>query len=334
MDEKENVHRMQSNDHSDRRRCSMSRLFLFLTAFLAIPVFVFSQDSQPQPTQLALIAIHAAGDSFTMGDGTFGPGVIESISSDYSMSKYLITNSQFSQFIADGGYAEQSYWTTNGWAWKAKKNQPGNWTERQFNGPDQPVVGVSWYEAVAFCNWLSVKESLTPAYDSSGRADLTATGYRLPTEVEWEYAAAKGAPGENRRLFPWGDKWDPALAVCQVKPSNALRSANVGSKSPQGDTPQGLTDMAGNVWEWCSDNEEGDPSIARSTSMDRYHFQDDGATHRFILRGGSWVIAFPNGMRSAFRSFVSTPGSRYNVYGFRVVRTSHEEPPIPAAPSQ
>jgi formylglycine-generating enzyme required for sulfatase activity len=286
---------------------------------MLFPFLVYSQEAQASKNTIQFVTIHAAGDSFTMGDGAFGPGVAESISEDFSISKFLITNSEFGQFISGGGYAERSYWTTNGWAWKAQKSRPAYWTNKNFNGPDQPVVGVSWYEAVAFCNWLSAKEGLSPAYDSSGRADLTASGYRLPTEVEWEYAAAKGGPGESRRIYPWGDKWDSALAVCQVKPATATKTANVGSKSPGGDTPQGLADMAGNAWEWCSDNEEGDETI-RSTSLDRYYFHGDSAGERFILRGGSWVIDFPSGLRSAFRKFASAPGVRYDVYGFRVAR--------------
>jgi formylglycine-generating enzyme required for sulfatase activity len=303
------------------------RLIPCLAVLMLIPLAAFSQDSQPdaQPAAvaaggIALITLHAAGDSFTMGDGTFGPGATETLTADYSLSKYLVTNGQFGQFVADGGYTEQSYWTRNGWAWKGKKTLPAYWIDSKFNAPDQPVVGVSWYEAVAFCNWLSAKDGLNPAYDASGQADLTATGYRLPTEVEWEYAAAKGAPGENRRVYPWGDRWDPQLAVCQVKPAGAVKSAKVGSRSPEGDTPQGLTDMAGNVWEWCSDNDQGDASLAGSESTDRYHFQGDSPSQRFVMRGGSWVVDWPNGLRASFRSFTSSPGLRYNVYGFRIAR--------------
>jgi len=269
---------------------------------------------------IALVAIHAAGAAFTMGDGAFGPGTTETLTSDFSMSKFPVTNAQFGRFVSDGGYSARDYWTANGWAWKGRKTQPANWTDGKFNGADQPVVGVSWYEAVAFCNWLSARAGLTPAYDKSGRVDPAASGYRLPTEVEWEFAAVKGAPGANQRVYPWGDNWDPALAVCSVKPAGAARTANVGSKSPQGDTPQGLADMAGNVWEWCSDNYEGNEGIVRSASSDRYYFQDDSMARTFVLRGGAWVIDFPNGLKPSFRKFSSPPGIRYNVYGFRVVR--------------
>ena len=308
------------DDDGGDMRHSMSKFLASLVALILCPFFVFSQDTKPGASTIALIVIHAAGDSFTMGDGTWGPEATESISSDFSMSKFPITNAQFGEFVSDGGYAEQSYWTKSGWAWKGKRDRPAFWTDARFNHPDQPVVGVSWYEAVAFCNWLSVKEGFTPAYDDSGRADLAASGYRLPTEVEWEYAAAKGAPGQSRRIYPWGDRWDSALAVCQVRPADARETANVGSKSPGGDTPQGLADMAGNVWEWCSDNEEGDPGIAHSASLDRYYFKSDSPWQRFVLRGGAWVIDFPGGMRTAFRSFASAASLQYNVYGFRIVR--------------
>jgi formylglycine-generating enzyme required for sulfatase activity len=318
--EKEIVPYMQADNRERGVPRSLRMLLPCLIAFTLCPILAFSQDAPASVGLVSLITIHAAGDSFTMGDGTFGPNVTQTISADFSMAKYLITNSQFAGFIAAGGYAEQSYWTKNGWLWKGKKTQPLSWTDAAFNGPNQPVVGVSWYEAVAFCNWLSVKEGLTPAYDLSGRADLSSAGYRLPTEVEWEYAASQGSPGTARRLFPWGDTWDPSFAVCQVKPSKATRTANVGSKSPQGDTPQGLADMAGNVWEWMGDNKDGDKDIARAPATDRYFFENDSTAQSFVLRGGSWVNNFASGMRCSFRSFTSDPGSRINVYGFRVVR--------------
>jgi formylglycine-generating enzyme required for sulfatase activity len=281
-------------------------------------------DSDPSNTASAisaftpLVAINSAGDSFTMGDASNGPGVSQTISYSFRMSKNEITNAEFGPFIADGGYGTSGYWTTNGWAAKTSGSwtQPGSWTDASFNGASQPVVGMSWYEAVAFCNWRSLKEGLTPAYDSSGQASLSASGYRLPTEVEWEYAAAKGGAGQAERIYAWGDTWDTAKAVC-----GATASANVGSKTEAGgDTPQGLTDMIGNAWEWCGDNWQNDPGVA--SSADRYFFVDD--SQLFIIRGGGWPVTMGEQyMRCAYRYGYGTgnsPLDRQAYFGFRVVR--------------
>jgi formylglycine-generating enzyme required for sulfatase activity len=270
--------------------------------------------------EIQFVEIRAAGDSFTMGDTLIGPNVVQTLSYDFSISKHPITNDQFRGFIEDGGYSRRSCWTSNGWKWKGKTAQPAHWTDREFNSPDQPVVGVSWYEAVAYCNWLSSKDDLPPAYDACGRADLGASGYRLPTETEWEYAAAKGSPDQAERVYPWGDTWDPGNAVCSVAPARASRTATVGSRSPQGDTPQGLVDMSGNVWQWCSDNAQNDVAIAGFPRTDRLRFRNDSTNSFMVLRGGSWCNDFQNGFRAAFRSFVTLPGNRHNVIGFRVVQ--------------
>jgi formylglycine-generating enzyme required for sulfatase activity len=278
--------------------------------------------SAQQAVDLILIELRAKGDSFTLGDGTLGPNVSQTISYDFLLSKFAITNAQFGRFIEDGGYAERKYWTASGWAWKGSIAQPAFWKEAKFNGPDQPIVGVSWYEAVAFCNWISLREGLSPAYNDSGRADLGASGYRLPTEVEWEYAAAKGAPDQAERVYPWGDTWDPRNVVSGFSAPKASRSAPVGSRSPLGDTPQGLADMSGNVWEWCSDNAQGDGEIAVSSRSDRYFFRSDAKFEYMVLRGGSWCNSFQNGFRSAFRGYAAVPGSRHNVSGFRIARAA------------
>ena len=253
--------------------------------------------------------------TFTMGE----PNVDENISSSYNASKYEITNAEFAQFIADGGYSTQSYWTANGLAWKGSTIQPGYWTDINFNGSNQPVVGVSWYEAAAFCNWRSAKEGLTPAYNGSGQATLSANGYRLPTEVEWEYAAAKGASGQAERTYAYGSgTFDPSKVVCSVSPASATQTADVGSKSTAGDTPQGMTDMSGNVWEWCSDNYQADGSIT-TPSTDRYYFVDDSTSQAFLLRGGAWYRANEGYFRCAYRGYLNTNVRDYGI-GFRVVR--------------
>jgi formylglycine-generating enzyme required for sulfatase activity len=282
--------------------------------------YASAQAGSSPAVEIQFVELRAAGDSFTMGDGTFGPKAVKTFSYDFSISKFPITNGQFGRFIAEGGYTERSYWTANGWKWKGKIEQPAYWKDVKFNVPEQPVVGVSWYEAVAYCNWLSLVEGLVPAYDDSGRVISDASGYRLPTEAEWEYAAAKGAPDQEERIFPWGNAWDSKNAVCRVSPAKAANTAPVGSKSPQGDTPQGLADMCGNVWQWCSDNAESDAAISGSAGTDRYFFKSDSTGSHLVLRGGSWWNDFQNGFRAAFRNFSALPGNRNNTSGFRIAR--------------
>jgi formylglycine-generating enzyme required for sulfatase activity len=296
------------------------RLVLGTVVLLCAASLASQRAGAQSVSEPILVEIGAAGDSFTMGDGPLGPNAALSFTYDFFISKYPITNSQFARFVDEGGYSERSCWTANGWIWKGRITQPAFWKDVKFNGPDQPVVGVSWYEAVAYCNWLSLRAGLSPAYDDSGRADLGASGYRLPTEAEWEYAAAKGAPGQAERVYPWGDLWDANNAVCRIAPSKASRTASVGSRSPQGDTPQGLADLSGNVWEWCSDSIQGEGEIAKDARSDRYHFRGDSASEYMVLRGGSWTNNFQNGFRAAFRGFAAVPGSRHNVSGFRIVR--------------
>ncbi len=270
-----------------------------------------------------LITINAGGDSFTMGDGTYGPNVSQTISYNFNVSKYEVTNSQFQTFINESGYSTDSYWTTNGITARngGGWTQPAFWTNSNFNGPYQPVVGVSWYEAVAYCNWLSVKEGLTPAYNASGQATLSAAGYRLPTEVEWEYAATKGGSGQAERIYAWGNATpaDCTLVTGDISSCGNGITENVGSKSIVGDTPQGLADMSGNAWEWCSDNWQADSSVAGGT--DRYYFVNDSTGQSFPLRGGSWINADENSFRGAVRSVKGSPSYRVNfIVGFRIVR--------------
>ncbi len=186
-----------------------------------------------------------------------------------------------------------------------------------FNRANQPVVGVSWYEAVAFCNWLSAKDDLTPAYNSSGQFNLKTSGYRLPTEVEWEYATAKGASTESERIYAYGNSWDCDNVVSSVSPCSRSETASVGSKSPAGDTLQGLADMSGNVWEWCTDNYQSNGIVSSST--DRYYFMDDQISTNFVLRGGSWDRTDKSLFRNAYRDY-SNPNYRFYHIGFRVVR--------------
>jgi formylglycine-generating enzyme required for sulfatase activity len=145
----------------------------------------------------------------------------------FRLSKYLVTNGQFGRFVAAGGYSDRSLWHEAGWRWREENQtrEPAYWRDVKWNGPTQPVVGVSWWEADAFCRWA---------------------GCRLPTEREWE-AAARGPQGW---VYPWGDDWREGICnSCE---------ADLGVTTPVGIFPRsaavcGAQDMAGNVWEWCGD---------------------------------------------------------------------------------
>ncbi len=295
---------------------------LVVLIFLPLSWSAFAESGYGHAVENVLVLSGAAGDSFTMGDGTVGPNVRQTISYDFHISRHPITNAEFAEFMEDGGYGTREYWTVNGWRWKGRTAKPAHWAESDFNGPLQPIVGVTWYEAVAYCNWRSAKEGLDLAYDASGRPLLDKTGYRLPTEVEWEYAAAKGGPGASERVFPWGDTWRHENLSCSVPPLKRKKTAAVGSYSPRGDTPQGVAEMSGNVWEWCCDNAQRDTALHVSIRTDRCHFNNDAPYMRMMLRGGSWGNDFVNGFRCSFRGFFTSPSNRYNVIGFRVVRRS------------
>jgi formylglycine-generating enzyme required for sulfatase activity len=160
--------------------------------------------------------------------------------------------------------------------------------DRKFGGDDQPVVGVTWYAARSYCLWLSLVES------KGDHSDL----YRLPMEPEWEWAAA----GKEKREYPWGNA-EPTPKLANYIESNIGATTPVGSY-PEGATPEGLYDMAGNVWEW-QENRFG------------YEKYPDLRA----LRGGSWLVNTELLCCSA-RS-VNVPELWYFVIGFRVLRPSY-----------
>jgi formylglycine-generating enzyme required for sulfatase activity len=212
----------------------------------------------------------------------------------YAISRYPVTNAEFAYFVADEGYSTREYWTIAGWEQKDKNDwvQPRFWDDDSWNGPSQPVVGISWYEAVAYCRWLTKKSGKT---------------YRLPSEAEWE----KAARGTDGRRYPWGDQWDATL--CNNRENSLDQTTPVG-EYPEGRSPYGVEDMVGQVWEWCSTKYAEYPY----TCDDGREFEE--GTDLRILRGGS----FHNGSgycRCSSRLTFS-PQITYNNRGFRCVRTA------------
>jgi formylglycine-generating enzyme required for sulfatase activity len=221
---------------------------------------------------------------------------------DYAIGKVPVTVGQYRAFLDAGGSRERRWWTEAGWAWhKAEKRvEPRHWQDKKWTGDDrQPVVGVTWYEAYAYCAWL---------------AEATGRPYRLPTEAEWERAAR----GTDGRFYPWGNEYIQGYANIDEKASGVPggiyleRTTPVGSY-PQGASPYGALDMAGNVWEWCA-SKWANPYV---------HPEDndpEGDDPR-VLRGGSWYYS-ENRARTAFRNghnpFNWSHYRGYPVRGFRL----------------
>ncbi|MFC1714288.1 formylglycine-generating enzyme family protein [Candidatus Poribacteria bacterium] len=249
----------------------------------------------------------------------------------YQIGKYEVTRGEYRRFIEDDGYQNPDYWSPEGWVWKEgdvvvyagmygkvsygvrenrekKRNAPDHWEPEQewighgYDHPrfiqtdDHPVVGVTYFEAEAYCKWA---------------------GGRLPTEAEYEKAARWN--GTRSYLWPWGDTWDPEKCNNPDDHNPAgggyrkNQSAPVGSY-PDGASPYGVMDMVGNAYEWCADWAKSYPGSSRP-------FDHTGKYH--IVKGGCWDDI---GVTAAFRSWYLSPSSAgtgpgdCDYIGFRIAK--------------
>ena len=206
-----------------------------------------------------------------------------------------------------------------------------------YRAPGHPITTVGWYDCVKWCNARSEKDGLTPCYYSddaqttvyrTGNLDLTAakvkwsvTGYRLPTEAEWERAARGGL---YRKNYPWGDIIDGSMAnyagsgdpfEVGGSPTTTPVGYYNGSQTPVGQNMvngYGLYDIAGNIREWCWDwYGEGNNGLTDPIGP-------DNRTYR-VVRGGAWPNDASLNLRCAFRDY-GTPSNAHNSYGCRCVR--------------
>jgi len=200
---------------------------------------------------------------------------------DYHISRTPITNAQYAAFVEAGGYPAPNRWEDG-------KSPVGQ--------EDYPVVYISWRDAMAYCRWLSEK---------NGQA------YRLPSEAEWE----KAARGTDGWIYPWGNEWDPSR--CNSKESGPDDATPVDAY-PDGASPYGILDMAGNMWEWTG-------SLYRPYPYDPMDGREDPtrAGDKRVLRGGAFYSTARR-VRCAYRDS-SHPDDWRGHYGFRVCVASRQD---------
>jgi formylglycine-generating enzyme required for sulfatase activity len=205
----------------------------------------------------------------------------------FRITRYPVTNALYRHFIIAGGYTTQRWWTEQGWRESQHKSwtKPYYWDDTRFNGDLQPVVGVSWYEAAAFCMWLS---------------DHLEASITLPTDAQWE-SAARGPDG---LIYPWGNDWNDDranVAGLFAGTTPVMCFANGASWCS-------VHDLLGNVSEWTrSDYRNYDQTNEIDITNSIY------VSHR----GGAWNENRAL-VRCSYRSWCN-PGDRDNYLGLRLV---------------
>ena len=246
---------------------------------------------------------------------------------DYWIGRYLVTNAQYAEFAAAGGYLQERYWPeaqeagvwqngkVKGWGEDVFRDRPHDFGA-PYHLPNHPVVGVTWYEMLAFTRWLDERlgdllagrASRAEAADRQLLQSIAGRRLRaaLPSEAEWE----KAARGVDGRVYPWIGEFDPNRAN--------LETSGIGTTSavgcfPAGSSPYGCEEMAGNAWEWTRSVYKPYPYTDAAVRED---LKASSSPSR-VLRGGCFGND-PSVARCAFRNWGSpVNGDWYN--GFRVV---------------
>ncbi len=208
----------------------------------------------------------------------------------FHIARYPVTAAQYRAFIdAEDGWQDPARWGDD-----LYREEDGDTYEFGRFG-NHPAVYVSWFDAVAFCRWMSRRLGFP---------------VRLPDEWEWQQAATSGEEG---RVFPWGPEWDPKAEPWRANTfESRLGQATAVGMYPAGASPVGAFDMAGTVWEWCLNKFDAPKVEVTSSGADDFDSR--------VLRGGAWDDN-QDFARSAFR-FRYSPLNRYSNFGFRVVCSS------------
>ncbi len=214
----------------------------------------------------------------------------------FAIGRFPITSAEFSDFVAAGGYAERRWWSEAGWLFIDPRIR---WTAADLGSPSQPAVGVSWYEASAYCAWLT---------DAGRQGGWLAADeiLRLPTAIEWERAARH----TDRRRYPWGDQ-PPSETSAAFAALGMATPAPVGV-FPGGAAACGAQDLSGNIWEWTA-------SLAESFES-ALPCEDVSPGETPVIKGGAFGSKAEE-LRCGASSWLH-PGQRIAHLGFRVVRTS------------
>ncbi len=247
--------------------------------------------------------------------------------SNFSIGRYPVTVGEYRTFVeaTDSNHPE---WLREGsdYHYKTGKEDLYRKLGTALTNENCPIVGVFWYQAIAYCNWLSEQHGLPTAYESKGKQLIfneKAGGYRLPTEAEWEYAARGGLQSRGFEYsgsndleevgWYWKNSGDKGLSgdwSLEKLDKNNCRTHPVGKKKPN---ELGIYDMSGNVWEWCWDwyQEDYYKAIPKENPI------GPASGEYRVLRGGSWDDDSQD-CRVAYR-YYDHPTGRFHFFGFRVV---------------
>lgn len=229
----------------------------------------------------------------------------------FATAQYPVTNAQWRHFVDDGGYGDAAWWPRAGW--RAREafgwEYPRRWSDTTWPGNEanRPVTGVSWYEALAFSAWLSLR-----------------LGYQVDvcTEAEWE----KSARGADGRRYPFGNELDPErLHACTTHPVWTDAPAPVGCY-PGGASPWGVEDMVGNTYAWTRSRwgaREDAPAFAHPYQSGDGREDLESEDYR-VVRGGAWSFPLRNA-RCGYRG-KDRPADAFDNLGVRLVTRAFTGP--------
>ncbi len=278
------------------------------------PNFITEQKTENSSTDLKHVDIDILGGKFQLGAERNGEFIFDNekwaheiIIAPFKIAKYAVSNEDYLEFVEAKGYQVEKYWCQAGWQWRCKeklkhpvywrRDSGHSWLQRIFDqwvplNLTHAVMHISWYEAQAFCRWA---------------------GRRLPTEAEWEFAAASESDTQTngmtpKREFPWGNELGKNKANLDSNHSGVVAV----DAYPQGKSAFGCQQMIGNVWEWTDTTFAPYPGFSPDwyTEYSRPLFG-----HTKVLRGGAWCTR-GRMMRNTWRNYYGP--DRNDVFaGFR-----------------